>query len=66
MADHHYDRNYVHGPTELERLIDASKRELAMVRVPTLVVQADKDPVIDPASGRRRSISSPPTAASWR
>ncbi len=46
-----YDRNYVHGLTELERLIDASKRELAMVRVPTLVVQADQDPVVDPASG---------------
>lgn len=47
-----YDRNYVHSLHELELLMAAVKDELPRVRVPSLVVQGDRDPVVDPASGR--------------
>ncbi len=46
------DRNYVHGLLELEHLADATHKVLHQVRVPTLLVQGDGDPVVDPAGTR--------------
>nr|MBA3710376.1 alpha/beta fold hydrolase [Planctomycetota bacterium] len=46
-----YDRNYVHGLHELERLMSAAKGELKAVTCPTLIIQGDRDPVVDPSSG---------------
>ncbi len=47
-----YDRNYVHGLHELERLMAAARSEISAIRCPALVIQADQDPVVDPSSGR--------------
>jgi esterase/lipase len=47
-----YDRNYVHGLHELERLMAAARAELPQVSAPTLVIQGDRDPVVDSSSGR--------------
>ncbi len=46
-----YDRNYVHGLHELERLMSATRAELPQVVSPTLVIQGDHDPVVDASSG---------------
>lgn len=46
-----YHRNYIHGLRELELLMDVCRAELPQVQAPTLVVQADRDPVVDPTSG---------------
>ena len=46
--------NYVHMPVralyELSRLVDEVKKRLADVQCPTLIIQGDQDPVIDPQS----------------
>lgn len=46
--------NYVHLPIralyELGRLVDQVRRRLALVRCPALVLQGDRDPVVDPLS----------------
>jgi esterase/lipase/1-acyl-sn-glycerol-3-phosphate acyltransferase len=47
-----YDRNYIHGIHELERLMAAARAELPHVSAPTLVIQGDRDPVVDPAGAR--------------
>jgi len=50
--DTNYRRTYLAGVLELERLIDDSRAWLPRVRVPTLIVQGDHDPVVDPVSGQ--------------
>ncbi len=50
--DANYDRNPVHGIYQLERLMTAVGPRLAEVRCPALIIQADHDPVVVPASGQ--------------
>ena len=45
-----YSRNYINGVNELGRLIDAAEEALPEIDVPSLIVQAPKDPVVDPVS----------------
>ena len=49
--DANYDRNPVHGIYQLERLMAAVGPRLPEVRCPALIIQADHDPVVVPASG---------------
>jgi len=44
-----YDQNYVHGLLELEKLIGEVVATLPQVTIPSLIVQGDHDPVIDPS-----------------
>jgi esterase/lipase/1-acyl-sn-glycerol-3-phosphate acyltransferase len=50
----HPDINYhsipVHALYQLRELTDALKKRISNVRVPTLIVQADNDPIVDPNS----------------
>jgi esterase/lipase len=45
-----YHQNPVHGIHELEKLMKTVEKELADVRIPTLVIQASDDPVVHPES----------------
>jgi esterase/lipase/1-acyl-sn-glycerol-3-phosphate acyltransferase len=45
-----YDQNYVHGLLELERLMTEVMTALPTVTIPSLIVQADQDPVVEPES----------------
>jgi len=48
-----YFRNPVSGVLELERLMDAVDDKLSDIRMPALVVQSLKDPVVRPSGSRR-------------
>jgi esterase/lipase len=48
-----YFRNPVSGVLELERLMDAVDDKLSDIRMPVLVVQSLKDPVVRPSGSRR-------------
>lgn len=48
--DVNYSRNYLAGVRELDRLISQCKSRLSHVIAPTLIVQADQDPVVNPKS----------------
>lgn len=50
--DINYRLNYLDGLYQLERLITQTTAALPLVRAPTLVIQGDHDPVVDPLSGR--------------
>lgn len=47
-----YHRNPVSGVRELERLMRSLEPKLAGIKAPTLIVQADRDPVVDPRGSR--------------
>ncbi|MBK8019443.1 MAG: alpha/beta fold hydrolase [Betaproteobacteria bacterium] len=53
-ASEHPHINYVHLPIralyELGRLVDQVRRRLALVQCPALILQGDRDPVVDPLS----------------
>ena len=51
-TDLNYKRNYFHGVEELGKLMKKCEQSLENITVPTLVIQADKDPVINPISGK--------------
>lgn len=51
--DVNYDRNSLHAVRELLRLEKIVDRRLGEITVPTLVLQADRDPVVDPRSSQR-------------
>ncbi len=53
FADTNYTRNWLNGILELERLIERTGEAAPRVTVPTLVIQADKDPVVKPDGARR-------------
>lgn len=53
FADVNYTRNYLNGVLQLRRLIAATSRDIARLRIPALVVQGDQDPVVDPEGSRR-------------
>ena len=48
-----YLRNPVSGVRELERLMDVLEAILPKIKIPTLVVQSNKDPVVDPKGAER-------------
>jgi alpha-beta hydrolase superfamily lysophospholipase len=48
-----YLRNPVSGVRELERLMDVLETILPKIKIPTLVVQSNKDPVVDPKGAER-------------
>lgn len=47
-----YSRNYLHGVNELNKLMMACEKALQKIKVPSLLIQGDKDPVVDPKSGK--------------
>jgi esterase/lipase/1-acyl-sn-glycerol-3-phosphate acyltransferase len=47
-----YSRNYLNGVNELNKLMAICEKSLTNVTVPSLVIQGDKDPVVDPKSGK--------------
>ena len=47
-----YSRNYIHGVAELEKLMDHCEENLAKITVPSLIIQAKNDPVVDPISAK--------------
>ena len=51
--DVNYDRNPLRAVRELLRLEKFVDRRLGSITVPTLVLQADKDPVVDPRTSSR-------------
>lgn len=56
-----YERNPLKGINELVQIMNVTEDCLASVKVPTLVIQASKDPIVDPESGHQifEQISSP-------
>ena len=47
-----YVRNPISGVVEIDRLMDDLEPRLTHIRVPTLVVQASGDPVVEPKGSR--------------
>jgi esterase/lipase/1-acyl-sn-glycerol-3-phosphate acyltransferase len=47
-----YSRNYLRGVEELESLMNFCEKNLEKVIVNSLIIQADKDPVVNPISGK--------------
>jgi len=45
-----YDRNYLHGVRELQRLIGVTREALPDIHVPTLIIQGLDDPIVRPIS----------------
>ena len=45
-----YSRNYLHGVKELKNLISHTEKELKKITCPLLIIQGDKDPVVEPKS----------------
>lgn len=50
--DFNYSRNYLKGVEELEKLMEECHDSLPKIVVPTLIIQAAHDPVVDPSSGK--------------
>ncbi len=50
--DFNYSRNYLKGVEELEKLMKKCEDSLDKVSAPTLIIQALKDPVINPVSAK--------------
>lgn len=48
-----YARNPLHGLNELAQVISEMERSLPNVKIPALVVQASKDPTVNPESARQ-------------
>jgi esterase/lipase/1-acyl-sn-glycerol-3-phosphate acyltransferase len=47
-----YNRNYLNGVQELEKLMSVSEGYLSKISVPTLIIQAKNDPVVNPKSAQ--------------
>ena len=47
-----YSRNYIKGIYELEKLMILCDDNLHKISVPTLIIQSNKDPVVNPISGK--------------
>ena len=50
--DFNYRSNPVSGVHELGKAMTAMNRELEKIEVPTLILQASRDPIVDPVSGQ--------------
>ncbi len=47
-----YSRNYLKGVEQLEKLMQNCEDNLEKIKIPALVIQGDKDPVVNPISGK--------------
>lgn len=47
--DINYSRNYLHGVEHLELLMHNCEHNLAKIHCPVLIIQGNKDPVVDPS-----------------
>lgn len=47
-----YSRNYLKGVVELEKLMSECSKNLYKITTPTLVIQGDNDPIVNPISGK--------------
>lgn len=47
-----YSRNYIKGVEELQKLMKICYENLHSINIPTLVIQAKHDPVVNPESGK--------------
>lgn len=47
-----YSKNYLKGIKELSDLMNECNKNLKHIIAPTLIIQADKDPVVNPKSGK--------------
>jgi esterase/lipase/1-acyl-sn-glycerol-3-phosphate acyltransferase len=50
--DINYSRNYIASVAQLEKLMDECDKNLSLIKCPTLVIQGDNDPVVNPISGQ--------------
>jgi esterase/lipase/1-acyl-sn-glycerol-3-phosphate acyltransferase len=50
--DINYSRNYLKGVEQLEKLMAVCEKNLQAVSVDTLIIQAAKDPIVNPVSGK--------------
>ena len=50
--DVNYNRNYLNGVKVLEQLSERCSQRLSHIVAPALIIQADRDPVVHPDSGR--------------
>jgi esterase/lipase/1-acyl-sn-glycerol-3-phosphate acyltransferase len=50
--DINYSRNYLKGVEQLEKLMAVCEKNLQAVSVDTLIIQATKDPIVNPVSGK--------------
>jgi esterase/lipase/1-acyl-sn-glycerol-3-phosphate acyltransferase len=48
-----YHRNPISGLRELERLMDSLESRLPDLKIPTIVIQSERDPVVDPEGSRK-------------
>jgi len=48
-----YSRNPISGVRELERLMESLEPKLPDIQVPALIIQADRDPVVDPEGSKQ-------------
>jgi esterase/lipase/1-acyl-sn-glycerol-3-phosphate acyltransferase len=46
-----YSKNYLKGVKELSDLMEACNKELRNIEIPSLIIQATNDPVVNPKSG---------------
>lgn len=47
-----YEQNPLHGTRQLQLMISACRRRIHQVMAPTLIIQGDGDPIVDPESGQ--------------
>ena len=47
-----YSRNYISSVVQLEKLMDECDKNLSLIKCPTLVIQGNNDPVVNPISGQ--------------
>jgi esterase/lipase len=50
--DINYSRNYISAIVQLEKVMEECQKNLSLITCPTLVIQADNDPVVNPISGQ--------------
>lgn len=48
-----YSRNPISGVREIERLMNALEPKLPDLKMPALIVQSHRDPVVDPKGSRK-------------
>jgi esterase/lipase len=48
-----YERNPLKGINELVKVMNITEESLPDVKIPTLIIQASKDPIVNPESGRQ-------------
>jgi esterase/lipase/1-acyl-sn-glycerol-3-phosphate acyltransferase len=48
-----YERNPLKGINELVKVMNVTEESLSAVKIPTLIIQASKDPIVNPDSGRQ-------------